>query len=109
MGRVPVPRAYNTARGDPMGARDAQFNASVPGTPGCDNCRRRKGEAEPTMALLPREGKFFDFFNEHAELAAKAAVELQSLLADLSQLEQRSRAIEKNEKKADQITHQTVQ
>jgi predicted phosphate transport protein (TIGR00153 family) len=61
------------------------------------------------MGLLPREGKFFDFFNQHAELAAKAALELQALLADLTQLERRSRAIEKNEKMADQITHQTVQ
>ena len=61
------------------------------------------------MGLLPREGKFFDFFNQHAELAARAALELQALLADLTQLERRSRAIEKNEKKADQITHQTMQ
>jgi predicted phosphate transport protein (TIGR00153 family) len=61
------------------------------------------------MGLLPREGKFFDFFNQHAELAARAALELQALLADLTQLERRSRAIEKNEKMADQITHQTVQ
>ena len=59
--------------------------------------------------LLPREGKFFDFFNQHADLAASAALELQALLADLSQLDRRSRAIEKNEKMADQITHQTVQ
>ena len=29
------------------------------------------------MPLLPREGKFFDFFNQHAELAVLAAVELQ--------------------------------
>jgi len=61
------------------------------------------------MGLLPREGKFFDFFNQHAELSAKAALELQALLADLTQLERHSRAIEKNEKMADQITHQTVQ
>jgi predicted phosphate transport protein (TIGR00153 family) len=61
------------------------------------------------MNLLPREGKFFDFFNQHADLAALAALELQALLADLSQLERRSRAIQKNEKLADQITHQTVQ
>jgi len=61
------------------------------------------------MDLLPREGKFFDFFNEHADLAAQAALELQALFADLSQLESRSRAIQKNEKKADQITRQTMQ
>ena len=59
--------------------------------------------------LLPREGKFFDFFNQHAELASRAALELQALLADLTQLDRRSRAIEKHEKMADQITHQTVQ
>ena len=53
--------------------------------------------------LLRREGKFFDFFNQHADLAAKAALELQALLADLSQLELRSRAIEKNEKQADRV------
>ena len=61
------------------------------------------------MGLLPREGKFFDFFNQHADLAALAALELQALLADLTQLEARSRAIKKHEKLADQITHQTVQ
>jgi len=61
------------------------------------------------MGLLPREGKFFDLFNQHADLAAGAAVELQALLADLSQLEIRSRAIERNEKQADRITHETVQ
>ena len=61
------------------------------------------------MGLLPREGKFFDFFNQHAEQAAQAALELQALLADLTQLEIRSRAIQKYEKQADQITHQTVQ
>ena len=53
------------------------------------------------MGLLPREGKFFDFFNQHAELAALAAVELQALFANLGELEIRSRAIEKNEKQAD--------
>jgi predicted phosphate transport protein (TIGR00153 family) len=61
------------------------------------------------MGLLPREGKFFDFFNQHAELAALAAVELQALFANLGELEIRSRAIEKNEKQADRITHETMQ
>ena len=59
--------------------------------------------------LLPREGKFFDYFNQHADLAARAALELHALLRDLSQLDARSRVIERNEKQADQITHQTVQ
>jgi hypothetical protein len=59
--------------------------------------------------LLPKEGRFFDFFNQHADLASEAALELQALLGDLSQLERRSRAIERNEKQADRITHETVQ
>ena len=61
------------------------------------------------MGLLPREGKFFELFNQHADLAAGAAVELQALLADLSQLDIRRRLIETNEKQADRITHETVQ
>jgi uncharacterized protein len=59
--------------------------------------------------VLPREGKFFGLFNQHAALAAQAAVAPEELLSDISQLELRSRAIEKNEKQADRITHQTIQ
>ena len=59
--------------------------------------------------LLPREGKFFDLFNQHADLAAQAATELQALLGDLSQFELRSRATERKEKQADRITHEKVQ
>jgi predicted phosphate transport protein (TIGR00153 family) len=59
--------------------------------------------------LLPREGRFFDFFNEHAGHAVLAAAELKALLADLSDLEARRRNIERHEKQADQITHHTMQ
>jgi len=59
--------------------------------------------------LLPREGKFFDYFNQHAEHAVLAAVELRALLADIGDLELRRRNIEKHEKQADQITHHTIQ
>jgi predicted phosphate transport protein (TIGR00153 family) len=61
------------------------------------------------MRLLPREGRFFDYFNEHAGHAVLAAAELKALLADLSDLEARRRNIERHEKQADQITHQTMQ
>jgi len=61
------------------------------------------------MGLLPREGRFFDLFNSHAELAGRAAVELKALFADLGDLESRSRAIQRSEKEADRITHETVQ
>lgn len=61
------------------------------------------------MRLLPREGRFFDYFNEHAGHAVLAAAELKALLADLSDLEARRRNIERHEKQADQITHHTMQ
>ena len=58
--------------------------------------------------LLRREGKFFDFFNEHADLAMLAAAELKALLDDIGDLELRRRNIERYEKQADHITHQTI-
>jgi predicted phosphate transport protein (TIGR00153 family) len=61
------------------------------------------------VRLLPREGRFFDYFNEHAGHAVLAAIELKALLADLSDLEARRRNIERHEKQADQITHHTMQ
>jgi hypothetical protein len=61
------------------------------------------------MRLLPREGRFFDYFNEHAGHAVLAAAELKALLADLSDLEARRRNIERHEKQADQITHHAMQ
>ena len=60
------------------------------------------------VRLLPREGKFFDFFNEHADLAVLAAAELKSLLENIGDLELRRRNIERYEKQADHITHETV-
>ncbi len=59
-------------------------------------------------SLLPREGKFFDFFNQHADLAVLAAGELKALLEDIGDLELRRRNIERYEKQADHITHQTM-
>jgi predicted phosphate transport protein (TIGR00153 family) len=76
----------------------------------CDNRGLNLTQEIRTMVnLMPREGRFFDFFNQHADLAAAAAVELQALLGDLGQLERRARAIERNEKQADKITHETMQ
>ncbi|HEX9274998.1 MAG TPA: DUF47 family protein [Casimicrobiaceae bacterium] len=68
-----------------------------------------RGAAMGMGRLLPREGRFFDFFNEHAGHAVQAAAELKALLADLSELEARRRNIERHEKQADQITHHTMQ
>ncbi|MGH8713432.1 MAG: DUF47 domain-containing protein [Casimicrobiaceae bacterium] len=59
-------------------------------------------------SLLPREGKFFDFFNQHADLAVLAAAELKLLLENIGDLDLRRHNIERFEKQADQITHQTI-
>ncbi len=60
------------------------------------------------MPLLPREGRFFDYFNQHAALSVAASRELVALFADLATLEARSVVIHQYEKQADKITHDTV-
>jgi predicted phosphate transport protein (TIGR00153 family) len=59
--------------------------------------------------LMPREGKFFDYFNEHAEQLVLGARELRALLDNVQELPERKRAIEKIEHRADKITQQTMQ
>lgn len=59
--------------------------------------------------LMPREGKFFEYFNQHAQLAVSAAGELLAVLTDLGELDRRGREIERYEKQADRITHDTIQ
>ena len=58
--------------------------------------------------LMPSEGKFFDLFNQHAELFVKGAKEMVGLMANFDDLENRTHAIEGIEKQADKITYQTV-
>ncbi|MBV8624348.1 MAG: DUF47 domain-containing protein [Herbaspirillum sp.] len=59
--------------------------------------------------LMPTEGKFFDLFNQHAELAVKCAKEMVSLMTNFDDLEIRVHAIEAVEKQADKITHNTIE
>ena len=59
--------------------------------------------------LMPKEGRFFDFFAQHGEQLVLGATELKALMADVSQLPERKRAIEKVEHRADKITQQTMQ
>ncbi|GGC17732.1 hypothetical protein GCM10007205_28440 [Oxalicibacterium flavum] len=58
--------------------------------------------------LLPKEGKFFDLFNEHAEFCVKGAKEMVALMTNFDDLEIRVHAIEGIEKQADQVTHATL-
>ncbi len=58
--------------------------------------------------LMPTEGKFFDLFNQHAELCVKGARELVALMTHFDNLERRLHAIESIEKQADKVTFMTV-
>jgi len=58
--------------------------------------------------LMPTEGKFFDLFNQHAELCVKGAKEMLGLMTNFDDLENRVHAIESIEKQADKITYTTV-
>lgn len=58
--------------------------------------------------LLPREGRFFENFVAHADLIVAGAKEMNALIADVANLELRTKNIERLERQADEITHQTV-
>lgn len=58
--------------------------------------------------LMPTEGKFFELFNQHAELCVKGAKEMVALMGNFDDLEIRVYAIEGIEKQADTITHTCI-
>jgi len=57
---------------------------------------------------MPTDGKFFDMFNQHAELCVKGAQELVALMTQFDNLERRLHSIEAIEKQADKVTYMTV-
>ncbi len=59
--------------------------------------------------LMPHEGRFFEYFSEHAELIVQGAVELKTMMDDMKDPEVRAHNIKAIETKADSITHQTIQ
>ena len=61
--------------------------------------------------LAPREGRFFEFFNQHASLIAEASGVLAGLLRDYDDAAARTGRIDRIndlEHNADRITHETV-
>ncbi|KAF1041952.1 MAG: hypothetical protein GAK35_02982 [Herbaspirillum frisingense] len=58
---------------------------------------------------MPTEGKFFDLFNQHAELGVKCAKEMVALMTNFDDLEIRVHAIEAVEKQADKVTHNAIE
>jgi hypothetical protein len=66
-------------------------------------------ESWPTSS--PREGKFFEYFNQHADRIAEASRELTLLLSEYSNEPARAGRVERIndlEHKADRITHETA-
>lgn len=60
---------------------------------------------------MPREGRFFDLFDQHAERIAagsRALAELMSRYADIDARQRGIETIDREEKAADKITHDTV-
>ena len=59
--------------------------------------------------FMPREGKFFDLFNEHAGLILEGSRELAALIECGDDLERRARNVETIEKRGDKITRNTIE
>jgi len=58
--------------------------------------------------LMPREGKFFDLFNAHAERIVEGSRELAAMIGNFSELEAHAQRIDAAERAADKVTHETV-
>ncbi|MEK9776744.1 MAG: DUF47 family protein, partial [Quisquiliibacterium sp.] len=61
--------------------------------------------------LIPREGKFFELFDQHAALIAQGGRELAALMENYGDIELRQasiEAIDRFERSADKITHEAV-
>ncbi|MEK7230856.1 MAG: DUF47 family protein, partial [Pseudomonadota bacterium] len=59
--------------------------------------------------LMPREGRFFELFNEHAAQVVQGSRELAALMASGDDLERRAHNVESIEKRADRITRSTIE
>lgn len=58
---------------------------------------------------MPREGRFFDLFNEHAEQLVQGARELAALMQNGDEFERRAYAIESIEKRGDKVAYTAIE
>ena len=58
--------------------------------------------------LMPREGRFFQYFEEHAEQIVLGAEQLSALMRAVNELDERKRNIENIEHRADKVTAATM-
>jgi uncharacterized protein len=58
--------------------------------------------------FMPTEGKFFEIFNAHAKCMVDASRELELLIDNLDEAEMHKQNVQANEKRADKLTHETI-
>jgi predicted phosphate transport protein (TIGR00153 family) len=58
--------------------------------------------------LMPREQKFFDLFNAHAERIVEGSRELAAMIGSFTELDAHAARIDAAERAADKITHETM-
>jgi predicted phosphate transport protein (TIGR00153 family) len=58
--------------------------------------------------FMPTEGKFFEIFNAHAKCMVDASRELELLIDNLEEAEVHKQNVQANEKRADKLTHETI-
>jgi predicted phosphate transport protein (TIGR00153 family) len=58
--------------------------------------------------LMPREGRFFELFNAHAERIVEGSRELAGMIGTFSELDAHAQRIDAAERAADKITHETI-
>jgi uncharacterized protein len=58
--------------------------------------------------FMPTEGKFFEIFNAHAKCMVNASHELELLIDNLDDAEIHKQNVQNNEKRADKLTHETI-
>jgi len=58
--------------------------------------------------LMPREGKFFDLFNAHAERIVEGSRELAAMLGTFTELDAHAQRIDTAERAADKVTHECI-
>jgi uncharacterized protein len=59
--------------------------------------------------LMPREGRFFELFNEHAGLIVQSSHELAALMANDKDIEHRAHNVETMEKQGDRVARTTIE
>ena len=58
--------------------------------------------------LLPKEGRFFDLFNAHADQVVRAGQALKAMMDDFDNRDEQARIVDEAEHAADRITAETI-